>query len=87
MLIVNGKQQAIVLLIHGMIAVALVAAATFLAYEHDLDSQSLATILGAAIGLVGGSAGSFAIVGLTQNGASKQPPTPPATGGSVSPPS
>lgn len=79
MIQVNGRQQSLVLLVHGVIACVLIAAATFLSYSHDLDGQSLAVILGGALGLVGGSAGSYAILSLSNghssNGTAQATPT------------
>jgi len=65
---VSSTAQAWVLAVHGVISVALIGAATFLAYSGSLDPQSVATIFGAAIGLVGGSAGSLAVLSVTGNG-------------------
>lgn len=80
MVTVNGRQQAITLLVHGAIVVIIVAAATVLAALKDLDAQAYTAIIGTSMGLVGGSAGSLAIVGFSGNGkngngASTTPPT------------
>lgn len=80
MVTVNGRQQAITLIVHGVIVVFIVSAATVLAALHDLDAQAFTAIIGTSMGLVGGSAGSLAIVGFSGNGkngngASAPPPT------------
>lgn len=61
---VTARQQSITLLVHGIIVVFIVTAATVLAALHDLDAQAYTAIIGTSIGLVGGSAGSLAIVGF-----------------------
>lgn len=65
---VNGKQSLYVLLIHGGIALAVVCAATLLAYHGALDAEAATAIFGAALGLAGGSASALAALGSAVNG-------------------
>jgi hypothetical protein len=80
---VNGRQQLYVLLVHAVLSVFVVVAVTVLAILHDLEPQAVTTLFGVAVGLVGGSAGSLAVVGFVTNGNGKPPapPAPPDTGG------
>lgn len=67
--------QAWTLAIHAVIALALIGAASVLAWHGDIDAQAITGIFGAVIGLVGGSAGTLAVVGFNQpapNGARVQ---------------
>ena len=95
----NGKQSIYVMIVHGGIALAVVFAATILAYHGSLDAEAATAIFGAALGLAGGSASAIAALGSAVNG--KMTVTPeavqarevtlrqalaaPAIGGSVSP--
>lgn len=64
----NGKQSLYVLLIHGGIALAVVVAATVLAFHGSLDAEAATAIFGAALGLAGGSASALAALGSAVNG-------------------
>ena len=78
------RGQAITLLVHAVLVSLIVSAATVLAALHDVDAQAYTAIIGTAVGLIGGSAGSLAIVGFNGNGKNgngygKPPaPSPPA---------
>ena len=63
-----GRLQTLTLAAHFGIAALIVAAASVLTALHDLDAATFGTILGAAIGLVGGSAAALGAVGSAVNG-------------------
>lgn len=71
-------------MVHAALVSLIVAAATVLAALHDVDAQAYTAIIGTAVGLIGGSAGSLAIVGFNGNGKNgngyvkSAPPPPPA---------
>lgn len=67
----TSRAQAITLLIHAAIALALLVCATVLAWHKTIDSQAYVAIISTVVGLVGGSAGTLALVGFQQ---------PPANG-------
>lgn len=52
----------------ALLGVGVIVAATVLCALHDLDGQAVVALFGAAIGLVGGGAGSLAAVGQATNG-------------------
>ena len=74
----DSRAQGWTLIAHLIIGLALIAAATVLAWHKTIDSQAVVAIFGTVIGLVGGSAGTLALVGF------QTPPTaavrPPETG-------
>lgn len=67
---VNAKQSLYVLALHGAIALAVVIAATVLAFHGALDAEAATAIFGAAIGLAGGSASSLGALAGAVNGKS-----------------
>ncbi len=67
----TSKAQGYTLGVHALIACALIAAATVLGWHKTIDSQAVVAIFSAVLGLVGGSAGTLAVVGFNQ--------TPPNT--------
>ena len=79
---VTPRGQAITLVVHAVLVSLIVTAATVLAGLHDIDAQAYTAIIGTAVGLIGGSAGSLAIVGFNGNGkngnGAPPPPVPPA---------
>lgn len=52
----------------ALLGLAVIVAATVLCALHDLDGQAVVALFGAAVGLVGGGAGSLAAVAQTTNG-------------------
>lgn len=64
MVTVTARGQAVTLIVHAALVALIVAAATVLAALHDVDAQAYTAIVGTAVGLIGGSAGSLAIVGF-----------------------
>jgi hypothetical protein len=56
----------VTLLVHALIALALLGSATVLAWHKTIDSQAYVAIVGVVTGLVGGSAGTLALVGFNQ---------------------
>jgi len=68
---VSSRAQSVTLIVHAVIGLALIAAATVLAWHKTIDSQAVVAIFGTVIGLVGGSAGTLALVGFQ---------TPPQSG-------
>ena len=79
---VDSRAQSITLLIHAVIALALIGVAAVLAWHGTIDGQALTAILGTAVGLVGGSAGTLAVVGFQQT-----PPSGSTAPGTASQPS
>ena len=76
----TSRAEAITLIVHAVIALALIGVAAALAWHGTIDGQALTAILGTAVGLVGGSAGTLAVVGFQsppQTGATA-PPVQPA---------
>lgn len=65
----------LVTLIHGIVAVAIVAAATVLLALHDVDSTTALALYGAALALVGGTTNT--LLALRVPTAPPQPPQPP----------
>jgi hypothetical protein len=63
---VTSLAQSVTLAIHAVIGLALIAAATVLSWHGTIDPQSTVAIFGTVIGLVGGSAGTLALVGFQQ---------------------
>lgn len=63
----SQKTQSIVLIVHAVIIVALLACVTALAWEGKIGEQAVVAVIGAVLGLVGGSAGTLAVQGFTQN--------------------
>lgn len=51
-----------------LLGLGVIVAATVLCALHDLDGQAVVALFGAAIGLVGGGAGSLAAVAQQTNG-------------------
>lgn len=66
----NVRQSLYIQIMHGVIVVIVVIAATILAYNGTLDSATVAVIFGAAVALAGGSAQSLGSLGQTVNGKS-----------------
>lgn len=64
----NGKQALYVMALHGTIALAVVIAATVLAFHGSLDAEAATAIFGAAIGLAGGSASALGTLAGAING-------------------
>jgi hypothetical protein len=64
---VSSRGQSITLIVHAVIALALIGVAAVLAWHGTIDGQALTAILGTAVGLVGGSAGTLAVVGFQQS--------------------
>lgn len=52
----------------GILALAVIAAASVLCALHDLDAQATVALFGTAVGLIGGGVGSLAAVAQTTNG-------------------
>lgn len=61
----TGRYAALGVLLLGL---GVIAAATVLCALHDLDGQAVVALFGAALGLVGGGAGSLAAVAQQTNG-------------------
>lgn len=66
----SSRYQLAILLLHALIAILVVSAATVLLALHDPLSPAIMGLFGAIIGLAGGSAGSLALMGQTINGKS-----------------
>lgn len=62
----TSRAQSVTLLVHAVIGLAIIGAATYLAHDSVIDSQAVVAIFGTVIGLVGGSAGTLAVVGFQQ---------------------
>jgi hypothetical protein len=75
---VTSRAQSITLIVHAVLALALIGAATVLAWHGTIDGQALTAILGTAVGLVGGSAGTLAVVGFNQTPATPTSVTGPS---------
>ena len=67
----------LVTLIHGIVAVAIVAAATVLLALHDVDSTTALALYGAALALVGGTTNT--LLALRVPASTSPPPQPPPT--------
>jgi len=63
-------------LIHGTIALALVAAATVLLALHDIDSTTAMALYTAAIGVAGGTASTLLALKVPAPGQSDSPAQP-----------
>jgi CHASE2 domain-containing sensor protein len=82
---VNARAQAITLIVHGVIILALLAVVAVLAWHSSIGEQATVAILSGVLGLVGGSAGTLAVQGFNQpapNGVKAvvnetKPPNPP----------
>lgn len=73
----------LVTLIHGVVAVSIVAAATVLLALHDIDSTTALALYGASLALVGGTTNMLLalkvpVTGVTGSGSA--PPASPPTG-------
>lgn len=85
------KAQAVTLIVHAVILVAIIGAVVALAWDGHMGEQAAVGLLSAVLGLVGGSAGTLAVVGFQQpppNGVKAQvtETTPPTdTGTTVTP--
>lgn len=66
----SGPQTWYVMALHGAIAMAVVIAATLLAYHGSIDGQTVSVVYGAALGLAGASASSIAALAQAVNGKS-----------------
>lgn len=69
-MLVNGRQALYVMALHGTIALAVVIAATVLAFHGSLDAEAATAIFGTAVGLAGGSASALGALGSVVNGKS-----------------
>jgi hypothetical protein len=69
------------LIVHAVIGLALIGAATVLAWHGTIDAEAFTAILGTAVGVVGVSAGTQAAATIQQN----SPPTTTAPPVTVSP--
>jgi len=67
----TSRAQSITLAVHALLALALLGSASGLAWHKTIDSQAYVAIISTVVGLVGGSAGTLALVGFQQ---------PPANG-------
>lgn len=63
----------LVTIVHGAVALAIVAAATVLLALHDVDSTTALALYGASLALVGGTTNTLLALRV---------PSPPATGSS-----
>jgi hypothetical protein len=72
----------LVTLIHGVVAVSIVAAATVLLALHDVDSTTALALYGASLALVGGTTNTLLALRVptatTPTASSAQPPSPPS---------
>ena len=66
----------LVTLVHGIVAVAIVAAATVLLALHDVDSTTALALYGAALALVGGTTNTLLALRVPTT---SQPASPPTT--------
>ena len=64
----GGHYQLLILLVHSVVAVVIVVAATILSGLGAIDAEAVTTIYGAALGLVGGAASSATVTGQLVNG-------------------
>jgi len=64
--LVTSRSQALTLAVHAVLAVVIIVSATVLLGLHDLDASSYTALIGTALGLLGGSAGTLAVVGFQQ---------------------
>lgn len=62
----TSRAQSVTLIVHAVIGLAIIATSTGLAWHGTIDSQAVIAIFGTVIGLVGGSAGTLAVVGFQQ---------------------
>lgn len=67
----------LVTLIHGAVALAIVAAATVLLALHDVDSTTALALYGAALALVGGTTNTLLALRVPAPPQTVPPPPPP----------
>lgn len=60
------KAQAVTLIVHGVILVAVLAAVTLLAWDGKIGEQAAIAVISSILGLVGGSAGTLAVQSFLQ---------------------
>jgi hypothetical protein len=62
----TSRGQAITLIVHGVLIVAVLAAATVLAWHKSIGEQATVGIIEVVLGLIGGSAGTLAVQAFVQ---------------------
>lgn len=75
------QSSTLITLIHGVVALAIVAAATVLLTLHDVDSTTALALFGAALALVGGTTSTLLAlkVPAEQSSSSSSTSSPPST--------
>lgn len=66
----------LVTLIHGVVALAIIAAATVLLCLHDIDSTTALALYGAGLALVGGTTNTLLALRVPAPGQTVVPPAP-----------
>jgi uncharacterized membrane protein len=75
----TSRAQNITLIVHGVILAGILVVVALLGWHGSIGEQATVGLLGSVLGLVGGSAGTLAVVGFNQPAPDKTPtPEPPA---------
>lgn len=75
------QSTTLVTIIHGVVAVAIIAAATVLLALHDLDSTTAMALYGTALAAIGAGTGTALALKVPAPGQTAVPPQVPPPGG------